>query len=227
MLPLTALCLWLGIGPTARYVRFRLVSFESGDPRMADSMMGRAHSTHDSPMKHAGTLLMAAGALLVLFYPALWVYGKVSQYRLHQQWQQQVAAATPGGKAAKVIGRLSAPSIYLDQIVVEGVSESQLAVGPGHFPQTALPGDGNCVIAGHLNVNGSPFRDLERLQPGDTVAFETEKRLVEYRVQSRRIIDPDDVDVLKQTGASRLELITCTPGARHRLLILCKQTKII
>lgn len=177
-------------------------------------------------MKHSGTLLIVAGTMMLLFYPALWVYGKVSQLYLHRQWQQQVAAKTPGQAPRRVVGHLSIPNIYLDEIVVQGISDADLAVGPGHFPNTAMPGKGNCVIAGHLNINGSPFRDLDQLRPGDPVAIETDDHLVEYKVTHSQIINPDQLAVLKQTGPSRLELVTCMPGALRRLVVYCKQTKI-
>jgi sortase A len=171
---------------------------------------------------------MALGALLLLFYPTLWVYGRVNQIYLHRQWIQQ--QTLPGNSdpshphSSDTVGRLVIPSINVDQIVVEGVGDEALARGPGHFPSTALPGTGNCVVAGHLNVEGSPFRDLQTLKPGQLVLVQTRTHLVHYVVTRARVIAPSDVAILGQRGPRRLTLVTCMPGARMRYAVWCKQT---
>src|SRR5579872_1102564 len=116
-------------------------------------------------MKYTGTLLMALGALMLLYYPVGWVYGKVSQLNLHHQYDRKVQVAIGNHSDSEAYCRLVIPTINLDQIVLEGTSETQLAAGPGHFPATADPGKGNCAIVGHLNTNGSPFKDLDTLRP--------------------------------------------------------------
>ncbi|MDQ2733116.1 MAG: class D sortase [Armatimonadota bacterium] len=177
-------------------------------------------------MKHAGTGLMVAGALLVLYYPSTWVYGKVSQAYLHQQWHS--AGTATDQAAAELFGRLVIPKILVDQIVLDGVEESQLARGPGHYKTSAMPGDGNCVIIGHLNTNGSPFRDLDRLAPGDMVLVRADasSSLVTYRVTGSRIVPPTDMALVKPEGKSRLTLITCMPGAKMRFAVFCKQETV-
>lgn len=177
-------------------------------------------------MKHAGTGLMVVGALLVLYYPSTWVYGKVSQAYLHQQWQPSGAAAGP--TSPEVFGRLVIPKIEVDQIVLDGVEDAQLARGPGHYKTSAMPGDGNCVIMGHLNTNGSPFRDLDRLSPGDEVLVRSDSSssLITYKVTSSRIVAPTDMALVNPEGKSRLTLITCMPGARMRFAVFCKQEAI-
>ncbi|HET6384144.1 MAG TPA: class D sortase [Armatimonadota bacterium] len=176
--------------------------------------------------RHSGSLMMFAGAVMVLFYPSLWVYGKVSQVYLHQEWRRLPSASkTAGGDSSSIVARLVIPKIWVDQIVVQGVSDSQLARGPAHFPETAGPGAGNCAIIGHLNIDGSPFRDLDKLQPGDLVLLQTHEHLVQYRVVHHQIVMPTDLDVLRQKGPKRLTLITCMPGAKRRYVVTCRQTQ--
>ncbi|MPY78979.1 MAG: class E sortase [Actinophytocola sp.] len=68
-------------------------------------------------------------------------------------------------------------------VVVEGVGSPQLAVGPGHYPGTALPGQpGNVGIAGHRIGKGAPFNDLDKLNSCDAVVLETETDFFIYRV---------------------------------------------
>ena len=54
--------------------------------------------------------------------------------------------------------------------MVEGVSLADLKKGPGHYPETPLPGqEGNAAIAGHRTTYGAPFHRLDELKPGDEI----------------------------------------------------------
>src|SRR5262249_22958403 len=54
-----------------------------------------------------------------------------------------------------VLGLIQIPSIKLDMAFVQGVDPGALALGPGHYPQTPLPGArGNVAIAGHRTTHG-------------------------------------------------------------------------
>jgi sortase A len=170
---------------------------------------------------------MFFGVVLMLVYPSLWVYGKVSQVYLHREWNASASpTSTASADSSDVYGRLVIPKLFLDDVVLKGIEESDLARGPGHFPGTGRPGEGNCVIAGHLNINGSPFKDLDKLNPGDLVMFQGEGSLGTYRVTGSHIISPEDTDVLDQNGKPRLTLLTCMPGARQRYTVVCKEISV-
>lgn len=67
--------------------------------------------------------------------------------------------------------------------IVEGVHEHELRTGPGHYPDTQLPGqDGNFAAAGHRVGKGAPFNDLGALEACDAVVMETKPEWVTYRV---------------------------------------------
>jgi sortase (surface protein transpeptidase) len=67
--------------------------------------------------------------------------------------------------------------------VIEGTSLADLAVGPGHYTGTALPGQpGNFSVAGHRVGQGDPFNDLGLLQSCDAVVVETNANWYVYRV---------------------------------------------
>ena len=167
---------------------------------------------------------MFAGALVILFYPCLWVKGKVSQILLHQEWQQRVGVAHPEA-VSHVFGRLIIPKLVLDEIVLDNVTEKDLAAGPGHHPDTSGNGAGNCVIFGHLNVDGSPFRDLSQLARGDLVDLQTDVHLVQYKVDHSKIVAATDVEILDPGGSPQLTLVTCMPGARQRYVVTCRKVK--
>ncbi|MGN6692569.1 MAG: sortase domain-containing protein, partial [Aquihabitans sp.] len=53
------------------------------------------------------------------------------------------------------IAKIRIPSIGVNRTVVSGVALSQLKRGPGHYPETPLPGQkGNVAIAGHRTTYG-------------------------------------------------------------------------
>ena len=117
--------------------------------------------------------------------------------------------------------RLEIPRLDLHAFVVDGTSGFQLARGPAHFPGTALPGQpGNCAIAGHRNVYGSWFRDLNRLRPGDLIILRTPRQAFTYRVTRSRIVLSNDMSILRPTAAPTVTLVTCMiPHARNRLVV--------
>lgn len=133
------------------------------------------------------------------------------------------------------------------RVVVEGTAQVQLAQGPGHYLDTAMPGEqGNFAVAGHRVGRGSPFLDLDRLRPGDAIVVETAGEWYVYRVlgdpasgsfegdasgiPGMQIVRPGDVDVISPTpggpaggeaSGAYLTLTTCHPkySAEQRLII--------
>jgi sortase A len=159
--------------------------------------------------------------------------------QLEQQWTRGPAEDRPAvpGDALAV---LYVPRLGADyrRIVLEGTAEEDLAQGPGHYADTAMPGEpGNVAIAGHRVGRGSPFLHLDRLQPGDPIVVETRDAWFVYRVldgstgiPGQEIVRPTDVEVISPVpGAAPdaapdgayLTLTTCHPkySARQRLVI--------
>lgn len=77
------------------------------------------------------------------------------------------------------------PSFGADyaEAVVQGTTNAALEKGPGHYTETAGPGEiGNFAIAGHRVGKGSPFLNLDKMKPGDAIVIETEVNWYVYRV---------------------------------------------
>ncbi len=143
-----------------------------------------------------------------------------------------VPARTPP-RSADPVAHITAPTIGLDKVVVEGVGRTQLREGPGHYPVTPLPGHaGNVAIAGHRTTHGAPFADIDQLQPGDPIVLDTVDGRFVYRVEAHtdpvdgtvsghEVVTPGDADAIAATGDNRLTLTTCHPrySDRQRLVV--------
>ncbi len=103
--------------------------------------------------------------------------------------------------------------------VVSGVSLDILRLGPGHYPDSDVPGGpGNFAIAGHRTTYGSPFWSLDVLEEGDTIhVLDRAGQEWVYGYREQRIVQPTDVWVVGDdpldTGEATITLTTCHP--RH------------
>ena len=123
------------------------------------------------------------------------------------------------------VARLEIPRMGLHRIVVEGATAGDLAKGPGHFPETPLPGQlGNAAIAGHRTTHGHPFYDIDELRPGDEIIVTTLNGRYVYGVTDTEVVSPDDyADVIPTTDATKatLTLVSCTPrySSTNRIVV--------
>jgi len=122
------------------------------------------------------------------------------------------------------VAQLEIPSIGSDHIVVAGVSTSDLKKGPGHYPETPMPGQlGNAAIAAHRTTYGQPFFDIDKVQNDDEIIVTTLAGRFVYRVTGQQIVSPSDYQVIATTDPTRatLTLTSCHPKwtARERIVI--------
>jgi sortase A len=122
------------------------------------------------------------------------------------------------------LARIEIPRIGVDDYVVAGVDTRDLKKGPGHFPDTPLPGQlGNSAIAGHRTTYGQPFRNVDRLEPGDEIRVTTLSGVFVYRVTGTQIVEPDNYEVVSTTdpNVATLTLTSCDPvfTAERRIVI--------
>jgi sortase (surface protein transpeptidase) len=203
--------------------------------------------------------LLVTGGLVVLLFVVYEVY--VTDY-LTERRQDQLSAelterwesAAPEAGLVQVeigdaFGVLRIPRLGEDyaRVILEGTTEGELSQGPGHYVDTAMPGEpGNVALAGHRVGKGSPFLELDLMQPGDPIVVETADSWFVYRVlgdpatgdlttdpsgiPGRQIVSPSDVSVIAPTPnaaptaaptGSYLTLTTCHPrfSARQRLIV--------
>ncbi|MDQ3980230.1 MAG: class E sortase [Actinomycetota bacterium] len=134
--------------------------------------------------------------------------------------------APPPPDLGASLGLLEIPKIDVKKFLVEGVGVEDLKKGPGHYPETPMPGEkGNSAIAGHRTTYGAPFDNLDELAPGDEIFVTTAAGRFRYAVSESLIVDPiDGAYVLEPTEDDRLTLTTCNPrfSAAERLIVIAK-----
>jgi sortase A len=123
------------------------------------------------------------------------------------------------------IGSIRIPRIGASYDIVQGTDEHSLEEGPGHYPETALPGMGQTVaIAGHRTTYLAPFRFVNDLRPGDPIIVTMPYGRFTYAVQYLRIVAPTDIGVIDDVGYERLVLSACNPlySAAQRIIVFAR-----
>ena len=135
------------------------------------------------PIAACGEILITFGivALLFAFYEVYWTNVQSGRdqsavgAQLDQQWDDRNPRPLTAPTDGTAFARLFIPSFGSDFnfAVVQGVTESDLEKGPGHYGDTQDPGQpGNFAMAGHRVGRGSPFNDLGLLKSCDAVVVE-------------------------------------------------------
>jgi sortase A len=183
-------------------------------------------------VRFSGELMITFG-LVVLLFAAYQVFGNSSKVQDEQDalanqlddvWNDPtVGPSTPVAKGPaapgdNLVGRLYIPKFDKQWVVVDGVQPKDIRYAPGHYPETAKPGEiGNFAVAGHRIKK--IFWRLDELQAGDVIGVETRDSWHVYRVYDSEIVKPSAVQVVapvpnqpnaKPTRAV-LTLTTCNP----------------
>ena len=200
----------------------------------------------------AGVLLLADAAATLLWQePVSALYTRIQQGRLADQLEElRRAPLEPVERAAleriadprrrlafraraferrlddgDAMGRIRMPAIGVSDVFVQGTGGGDLRKGPGHYPETPLPGErGTVAIAGHRTTYGAPFRRLDGLDPGDRIELAMPYGGFTYRVERTRIVPPTAVWVTRRVGHDRLVLSACHPlySAAQRIVVFAR-----
>lgn len=135
--------------------------------------------------------------------------------------------STPDGAA---IGRIVLPTLHKRFVMVNGDSAPDLRKGPGVYPETPLPGQGGTTgIAGHRTTYLAPFRDIDKLKRDDRIELQMPYGTFTYAVQRLKIVQPDDLSVIRPVGYERIVLTACYPlySAAQRIVAFARLVKVV
>jgi sortase A len=126
------------------------------------------------------------------------------------------------------IGEIILPSLGKHYFMVEGTDTDNLRKGPGHYPDTPLPGErGTVAVAGHRTTYGAPFREIDKLKHGNRIIMSMPYGRYVYRVEKTQIVDDSALWVTDPVGYDRLVLTACHPlySAAQRVVAFARLTK--
>ena len=126
------------------------------------------------------------------------------------------------------LGLIRIPAIDVDAQYYPGVHDEAIALGPGLWPGTPLPGSaGNSVLSGHRTTHTHPFEDLDLLKEGDLIETNngTDAGTQFQVVSIETVAESEYVDYVLAAPESpesvSLTLFACTPkGSKsHRIVV--------
>ncbi|GIH19831.1 sortase domain-containing protein [Rugosimonospora africana] len=128
-----------------------------------------------------------------------------TQYKDFAYTLSQGTAPVGPVREGTAVAVLDVPDIGLHAVVMEGTSSRDLDNGPGHRPDTVLPGQaGVSVLYGKRVTFGAPFAHLMRLAVGDKITVTTGQGVATYVVSSFG----DDNHPAPANSTNRLVLVT-------------------
>lgn len=129
-----------------------------------------------------------------------------------------------------IIGFLEIDKMDLELPIYLGANEKNMSLGAAHLAETSYPVGGentNCVIAAHRGFQKTAmFRNIQKLQVGDSVVIENFREVLKYEVSDIEIIEPSQTDkLLIRQGEDMVTLLTCHPYGSNakRYLVYCKR----
>ncbi|WP_016906205.1 class E sortase [Streptomyces xiaopingdaonensis] len=180
-----------------------------------------------------GELLITAGLVLALFVVySLWWTNVLADREAQREgskvrdgWEQ---SERPGAiDIAGGIGFLHVPAMSSNDVLVKkGTEPDELNQGiAGYYTspvKSALPQDqsGNFSLAAHRDGHGAKFHDIDKIEKGDAVVFETKNTWFVYKVyeilpETSRynvgVLDPVPEESGKKEAGRYITLTTCTP----------------
>ena len=97
-----------------------------------------------------------------------------------------IGGTIPAGAPVALLN--SAAAGLHDVVVVQGSSSSQMRNGPGHLPDSPLPGQvGDSLVIGRSSTSGAPFWGLDRLRKGDLLTVTTGQGSFHFRIEDQRV----------------------------------------
>ena len=107
------------------------------------------------------------------------------------------------------LGRIEISAVGMTTMILEGTEEGTLQRAVGHIRGTPLPGQqGNVALAGHRDTF---FRGLRKIRVNDEITLTTLSGAYRYRVDSTKVVKPEETEALEDGDDDILTLVTCYP----------------
>jgi sortase A len=189
--------------------------------RTLDRRISASTRTH-SILRWSRDAFLVIGVLILGYCGFVLLDAKVYQASEARQFQKQIKDSNPAiaseGRVqevsvhpsiGKTLGEIELTRVGVTAMILEGTDDRTLRRAVGHIPGTPLPGQpGNVAIAGHRDTF---FRALRNVRQDDEITLMTLEGSYRYRVDSIKVVGPNDTEVLDNSGDDILTLVTCYP----------------
>lgn len=145
-------------------------------------------------------------------------YGSVKKLTL-----AQIARARVNTKNISIIGQISIPDDEINLPIAKGINNTNLAFAAGTFRKDMKMGQGNYALAGHNMSNLGPkilFSPLYyRTKVGQKIYLTNMNKVYVYQITDKQFVSKYRVDLVQNTPARIVTLITCDATGNNRLVV--------
>ncbi|CAB4827188.1 MAG: sortase [Actinobacteria bacterium] len=211
-----------------------------GDGDLGDGDVEEVSEDHEKKPRRRidllvpGLIITVLGLSLILFVVYVFAFTNLKEARAQRQLLN--VFTTPAG-AVPLSGQLppdgapaailTIPSLDIKEVVVQGSSATQTALGPGLMTQAARPGTiGNAVILGRRTTSGAPFKNLSNLQKGQGFTIASGLGSFNYVVTRTGTVQAGAQDPASPVNKAQVTLMTSSEpyGATGTTYVVARQT---
>lgn len=138
----------------------------------------------------------------------------------------QTSTKTVQISGCNVFGKIKIDKIGIEYPIIEYTDAAALWKSICKISNNNIDGTGNLCLAGHNMRNMSMFGNLRKLNNGDEIKItDLYGNEYVYEVYEKTYINPEQVEILRNTDESIVTLITCNDASNKRLIVRGKLIK--
>ena len=125
---------------------------------------------------------------------------------------------------------LVVPRMGVRARVADGTDTASLKKAPGLYESSALPGQGNVLIAAHRDVYGAWFYNIDKVKEGDKLKIYFGDKIYVYDYLDTNIVEKNDWTLLEEEKEQQMLILTsCHPlgTSRNRIIVRAVLSEII
>ncbi|PDY08115.1 class A sortase [Bacillus pseudomycoides] len=108
------------------------------------------------------------------------------------------------------LAKLTIPKFNFSIPIYANATEKHLLIGAVTLKNNQVLENGNYALAGHnMSRSGVLFSDIPKLKEGDIITIEDNHKQYKYKVNTNKVVSPNNGEVLEEDGQNKLTLITC------------------
>lgn len=173
-----------------------------------------------------GLIAVSISAILLLLYPLY----PAAQYQVKKKVAETVSHTNALAAAPIIVStanRVVIPKIGVDTAILEGPNLTILNKKDGVWHETGTESN-NLVLAGHrfkyLPPNTTTLYNLDKIQAGDTIIVDWNRKRNIYIVTETKIVSKRDIAIRNPTPTPTITIYSCEEkNQAHRIVVTAKR----